>query len=115
MYSLKTSSTRCSRRGSTICNVSPSKYIFHNCEILAITYSIFDHNSFDEDLDKLASIPILTALTQNAAKPFHAFDDAFGDNNSSFSRQAKQQSNEAAVVLSVKKAVRIFDVKIILG
>lgn len=51
--------------------------------------------SFNDDLDKLASIPILPALTQNAAKPFHAFDDALGDNNNSFSKQTK--SNESTV------------------
>lgn len=52
--------------------------------------------SFNEDLDKLASIPILPALTQNAAKPFHAFDDALGDNNHSFSKQTKSNESTTA-------------------
>lgn len=49
---------------------------------------------FNEDLDKLASIPILPALTQNAAKPFHAFDDALGDNHNSFSKQTKLNESQ---------------------
>lgn len=57
---------------------------------------MFPFCSFNDDLEKLASIPILPALTQNAAKPFHAFDDALGDNNTSFSKQ-QAKSNESAV------------------
>ncbi|GAB0094475.1 RB1-inducible coiled-coil protein 1 [Sergentomyia squamirostris] len=46
---------------------------------------------FNEDLDKLSSIPILPALLQNAEKPFHAFDDVY--DNDSF--QKEKEKSEA--------------------
>lgn len=42
----------------------------------------------------MASIPILPALTQNAEKPFHAFDDLYDDGNDSMTKQTK--SNESS-------------------
>ncbi|XP_055711061.1 RB1-inducible coiled-coil protein 1 isoform X2 [Phlebotomus papatasi] len=48
---------------------------------------------FNEDLDKLSSIPILPALIQNAEKPFHAFDEFY--ENDSF-----QKGNEKAEITS---------------
>lgn len=51
-------------------------------------------SEFNEDLEKLASIPILPALTQNAAKPFHAFDDALGENQGSFTGKQKTSQTQ---------------------
>uniref|UniRef100_A0A6B2EHA8 RB1-inducible coiled-coil protein 1 n=1 Tax=Phlebotomus kandelakii TaxID=1109342 RepID=A0A6B2EHA8_9DIPT len=43
---------------------------------------------FNEDLDKLSSIPILPALIQNAEKPFHAFDEFY--ENDSFQKGSEK-------------------------
>lgn len=50
---------------------------------------------FSEDLDKLANIPILAALTSNAAKPFHGFDELYKDNDLLAKQSKSNESNSS--------------------
>lgn len=56
--------------------------------------------SFDDDLGRLAQIPILSPLIQGAEEqPFHAFDDVYNDTGESFAcnntqRQQQQQQQQ---------------------
>ena len=54
------------------------------------------HFSFDDDLQKLAQIPILPPLVQGAEEqPFHAFDDVYNDTGESFAAHlARQQLHQ---------------------
>ncbi|KAG5684501.1 hypothetical protein PVAND_013731 [Polypedilum vanderplanki] len=48
--------------------------------------------SFDDDLERLAQIPILPPLIQGAEdQPFHAFDDVYNDTGESFAGNAAAQ------------------------
>lgn len=53
-------------------------------------------NSFNDDLDRLAQIPILPPLLQGAEdKPFHGFDDVYNDTDESFvGNNAKPAGND---------------------
>lgn len=63
------------------------------------------HFSFDDDLQKLAQIPILPPLVQGAEdQPFHAFDELYNDAGETFATQLAKQQGKVSSESSMESA-----------